>query len=292
MEAFIEADLVIVKPKIWETQVKFDVQDSVNTTMDPQVQAIDEAITNIQNRKTVLDKKYADVYDNMLKLAKSYSKLKDERADLKANGIKARTAVIQQTATIKLTGKELLAFKKTSDCSQAGKIADYLAVVDQVNTRLNQLIEEADDKTKQLGLVKNNLGLITVDGNLSINANKLTKVNELVILFTREEQQSMVRRLAESRARTVDLTYEVSKKLLSQNRIDIEGRPYRKGQTAKERKSETAALVGGLSYFETTARKLHQETRLDVTSSGYGSENNIRPSRSSLDGLGADYIPI
>jgi hypothetical protein len=57
----------------------------------------------------------------------------------------------------------------------------------------------------------------------------------------------MPRRLAESRLRTVKLTYDISKRILTQNTVDIEDRPYIKGQTAKQRKLETAALLGGLS---------------------------------------------
>jgi predicted nucleic acid-binding Zn-ribbon protein len=288
--------------------LKFNVKDSINATMGPQIEAIDKEITAIQERLTALGQERAMGEIYIGGLAEEYIELENELANLKTNGINkvhrdTLEAAVQEydadkTSTVTLAGGNLLELKeKISNCCANGVVAEYLAFVDQANTKANELFMLAENTAEQLAFAKTDLmclkRTIVNGGNLNIDVDELTKVNELAIIpekfFTEQEQQNMVTRLGDSRTRTLDLTYKISKKLLDQGVEDNIHRPYVKDQTAKQRDSETAALAGGLSRSGEKAHSLYQ-----TISSGYGPEDNGSDesgssARSSLDGFGESY---
>jgi hypothetical protein len=286
-----------------------DVQATIDSSVKSRGLAIDEEIRLINIHRTGLIAEDAKTNKAIQDLVPKGTQLEDELADLKTNGInKVHRDTLEEavqkydadkTSTVTLEGRHLLNLKETIPrCREDGAVAEYLAFVNQVNTKADELFKLAENTTKQLASAKTDLmGLkmtIVNGGDLNIDVDELTKVNELAIIpeefFTKWEQQDMEARLADSRTRTLDLTYKISKNLLAQELEDNIHRPYVKDQTAKQRNSETAARAGGLSRSGEKAYNLYQ-----TISSGYGAEDNgsdesSSSARSSLDGFGESYV--
>jgi hypothetical protein len=140
--------------------------------------------------------------------------------------------------------------------------ASYLKFAETLNQELQQLSTHKENANNKLDLAKFDVAELqgNIQGNVSVellDGKRLTIVPEQ--FFTEDEQRNMAERLVESRLRTVELTYEISQKILIQS-ADVTQR-YTKGKNARLRNVKIDGLLGGLKAHGDTARDRYEEAR-------------------------------
>jgi hypothetical protein len=158
------------------------------------------------------------------------------------------------------------------------ELSIHLEAVEEDNEELEQLSAAKQQADLKLGLAQSNLA--ELERNIQSDFVEL-KENRLAIVpekfFTEAEQRSMAGRLAKSRLRTVELTYGISKKILTQNAVDIKNRPYIKGQTATQRNLQTVTMFGGLSSLNRDAGEFYNAARQSAYDDTSEAEDSAEP---------------